>query len=138
MQAEEEARMKSIVIVNNEKRIAESVRMHLELAGFRVRVYERGRKALAGLIEEPCDLVILDSYNPPLGGVALLRELRKHCATPVIFLTPHADDIAKELRGTQFDAADYIALPCSLQDMVARVKVVLEPGDPSRWTEAAK
>ena len=103
--------MKTITVVNNEKRIAETVQYHLERAGYRVRVYLKGTHALEGLIEEPCDLVILDSYNPPLGGVALFRELRKHTDVPVIFLTPHAEDIAKELRGTELEAADYIVSP---------------------------
>ena len=118
--------MKTIVVVNNEQNIAVLLQFHLERAGYRVRVYGRGVNALAGLIEEACDLVILDSYNPPLGGVTLLRELRKHCKTPVILLSPHADDIAQELRGTELDAADYIASPFSMEDVVARVKKVLE------------
>jgi two-component system response regulator VicR len=118
--------MKTIAVVNNEAALAEVVRYNLERAGFSVCVYLRGIDALAGLIEEPCDLVLLDKFNPPLGGVALLRELRKHTETPVIFLTPHAEEIANELRGTSLEAADYIACPFSVRDMVERVTAVVE------------
>jgi DNA-binding response OmpR family regulator len=77
--------MKTIAVVNNEKNIAVLLQFHLEQVGYRVRLYGRGIDALPALIAEPCDLVILNSYNPPLGGVALFRELRKHSAVPAIF-----------------------------------------------------
>ena len=50
----------------------------------------------------------------------------KHYATPVIFLTPHAEEIAEELRGTRLEADDYVASPFSAKEMVERVKVVLD------------
>ena len=118
--------MKTIAVINNERTIGEIVRFSLEQAGYRVRVYARGLDALEALVQEPPDLVMLDTYNPPLGGVALLRRLRQHCDTPVIFLSPHAEKIAKKLAGTPLEADDYIESPFSVVDMVQRVKAIID------------
>ena len=118
--------MKTIAVINNERTIGEIVRFSLEQAGYRVRVYPRGLDALEVLVQEPPDLVMLDTYNPPLGGVALLRRLRQHCDTPVIFLSPHAEEVARELSGTPLAAHDYIESPFSVADMIQRVKAVID------------
>ena len=125
-----------VLLVDDEPRIVDSVRMNLELDGFEVSEANNGREALDKLRRVMVDLVVLDVMMPEMDGFETLRELRRFSSVPVIMLTVKADerDVA---RGLELGADDYVAKPFSQMVLVARIKAVLRraelpPTTPSR------
>ena len=117
--------MSTIIVVNDEPRILEMVRSLLEEEGHRVRAYPHGLEALAAVSAEPADLLMTDGSNHPMTGVELVRRLRHVSDVPVIFPSAWAQELQAELRGTLFEAQDYIDLPFAAAELVQRVKLVL-------------
>ena len=113
-----------VLLVDDEPRIIDSVRMNLELEGFEVYEANNGREALDKLRDMLPDIVVLDVMMPELDGFETLRELRRFSTVPVIMLTVKADerDVA---RGLELGADDYVAKPFSQMVLVARIKAVL-------------
>ena len=125
-----------ILLVDDEPRILDSVRMNLELEGFEVSEATSGREALDKLRVVLPELVVLDVMMPEMDGFETLREIRRFSTVPVIMLTVKADerDVA---RGLELGADDYVAKPFSQMVLLARVKAVLRraelpPPTPSR------
>ena len=117
--------MPTILIVDDEERIRELIRAHLEFAGFTCREAGDGSAALASLSSEGADLVILDIMMPFMDGMTCLREMRsRHIQTPVIMLTARGEEYDK-LAGLECGADDYVVKPFSPRELVARVKAVL-------------
>jgi two-component system, OmpR family, response regulator ChvI len=131
----------TIVLVDDERNILQSLGMALENEGYKVRTYSEGQAALEALAEEPADLAILDIKMPRMDGMELLRRLRQQTDMPVIFLTSKDEEI-DELFGLKMGADDYIAKPFSQRLVVERVKAVLRrfsPKDPGNAAaEAAR
>jgi DNA-binding response OmpR family regulator len=113
-----------ILLVDDEPRLLDSVRMNLELEGFEVYEADSGLEALDKLRDVLPELVVLDVMMPRMDGFETLREIRKFSTVPVIMLTVKADerDVA---RGLELGADDYIAKPFSQMVLVARIKAVL-------------
>jgi two-component system KDP operon response regulator KdpE len=113
-----------VLLVDDEPRIIDSVRMNLDLEGFEVYEANNGREALDKLRDVLPDVVVLDVMMPELDGFETLREIRRFSTVPVIMLTVKADerDVA---RGLELGADDYVAKPFSQMVLVARVKAVL-------------
>jgi two-component system OmpR family response regulator len=63
-----------------------------------------------------------------LNGIDFVKALKRCSDAPVIFVSAWAEDVERMLRGTEFEAADYIQCPFSLRDLLARVKLVVEKG----------
>jgi CheY-like chemotaxis protein len=115
-----------VVIVNNERNIARPIAMALVCQGLDVEIYERGIDALHPLRTNPPDLILLDQTNPPLNGTALFARLVELPAPPIVFVTPHAEEVQKTLSARGTPTADYIASPFSLRDLVTRVTNLLD------------
>ncbi|HYU19965.1 MAG TPA: response regulator transcription factor [Chloroflexota bacterium] len=113
-----------VLLVDDEPRILDPVRMNLELEGFEVYEANTGLEALDKIRRVMPDLVVLDVMMPEMDGFETLRELRRFSTVPVIMLTVKADerDVA---RGLELGADDYVAKPFSQVVLVARVKAVL-------------
>jgi DNA-binding response OmpR family regulator len=109
-----------IVIVNNERAISMSIRLALEDAGFDVETFERGSAALEPLRANPPDVILLDQTNTPM-GTELFARLNEPWIAPVIFVTPHAEEVQRTLGRRGTPAADYIASPFSLRELVQRI-----------------
>jgi len=109
-----------VVIVNNERGISMSIRLALEHAGFDVETFERGIEALEPLRVNPPDVILLDQTNTPM-GTELFAQLNETWIAPVIFVTPHAEEVQRTLGRRGTPAADYIPSPFSLRDLVLRV-----------------
>jgi len=117
--------MAKILIVDDEPRIRELIREHLEHEGFQCEEATDGSAALAALAASGADLVILDIMMPFVDGMTCLREMRKRkIDTPVIMLTARGEEYDK-LAGLEGGADDYVVKPFSPRELVARVKVVL-------------
>ncbi|MDF7798381.1 response regulator transcription factor [Pontiellaceae bacterium B1224] len=114
-----------LLVVDDEKAMANAIRDNLAFEGFQVDVAYGGRSALDTLLSEKYALVILDIMMPDIDGFEVLSSLRNNKdQTPVIFLTARSAE-ADKLRGLGLGADDYVVKPFSILELIARVKAVL-------------
>lgn len=117
--------MAKILIVDDEPRIRELIRTHLEHSGYECAEAGDGSAALAVLTNGGIDLVILDIMMPFMDGMTCLKEMRRRkLMTPVIMLTARSEEYDK-LAGLESGADDYVIKPFSPRELVARVRAVL-------------
>jgi len=124
--------MGTILVVEDEQDIADLVKYHLEKAGLPARTVGDGKQALALIVREHPDLLVLDLMLPGMDGLELCRRLRADSATraiPIVMLTARGDEVDRIL-GLELGADDYLAKPFSPRELVARVKAVLRRGLP--------
>ena len=133
--------MKHILVVDDERRIAEIARDYLERAGYRVTMAGNGADALAFARAQQPDLIVLDLGLPHMDGLDVTRTLRKQSRVPIIMLTARVEESDK-LTGLELGADDYVTKPFSPKELVARVRAVFrridnppEPGDVVRAGE---
>ncbi|MQA81260.1 MAG: response regulator [Streptosporangiales bacterium] len=113
------------LVVEDERPIADLIRLYLERDGFDVRVAGDGRAALTAAEESKPVVVILDIRLPELDGMQVCRALRERGDwTPVLFVTARDDEIDRVL-GLELGADDYVTKPFSPRELVARVAAVL-------------
>ncbi|HWP44472.1 MAG TPA: response regulator transcription factor [Blastocatellia bacterium] len=127
----EETRIRSVVIVEDDDDIADSIRYNLEREGFRVRVAATGEDALNMILDRPPSLILLDLNLPHMSGLELCRRLRAESGTarvPILILTARTDEADKVL-GLNLGADDYITKPFSMRELLARVNAVLRRAD---------
>lgn len=127
VRAVDETRARSIIIVEDDEDIADSIRYNLEREGFRVRLAMTGEEALSLILNGPPDLILLDLNLPGMSGFEICRRLRAEAATgriPIVMLTARADETDKVL-GLNMGADDYITKPFSMRELVARVNAAL-------------
>lgn len=123
----EESRVRSIVIVEDDEDIADTIRYNLEREGFRVRVAATGEEAINLILERPPNLVLLDLNLPHMSGFEMCRRLRAESSTarvPILILTARTDESDKVL-GLNLGADDYVTKPFGMRELVARVNAVL-------------
>src|SRR4030081_3656040 len=113
------SRVHTILIVDDEPRILDSVRMNLELEGYQVFEASNGQEALDEVRRRLPDLMVMDVMMPEMDGFEALRELRKFSAVPVILLTVKADE-RDVIHGLELGADDYIAKPFSPGVLLSR------------------
>jgi DNA-binding response OmpR family regulator len=116
--------MQTVLIVDDEPRIAEIAGDYLRHAGFRVRVAANGAAGLAQARAERPALVVLDLRLPDADGIAVARELRRESNVPIVMLTARAEE-SDRLLGLEAGADDYMVKPFSPRELVARVRAVL-------------
>ncbi|MDI1319600.1 MAG: response regulator, partial [bacterium] len=114
----------TILVVEDEAAIAETITYALRTEGFEPLWKTTGRDALAALNLQPVALVVLDVGLPDMSGFDVCRELRRRHAVPVIFLTARSGEIDKVV-GLELGADDYLAKPFSPRELTARVRAVL-------------
>lgn len=126
-------RKQHILIVEDERKIAQVIRDYLVNAGFQVSWLDRGDKVIPLIKQDPPDLILLDLMLPGKDGMELCREIRKFSHLPIIILTAKVEELDRVL-GLELGADDYICKPFSPREMVARIKSVLRriTGPPSR------
>jgi len=119
--------MARILVVEDEPDIARLVRKYLEADGFTVIVAYDGEEALAFLMGQPPDLLVLDLGLPRRDGWSLAAWIRDHddlCGLPILMLTARIEDEDK-LRGLRLGADDYVTKPFNPHEVVARVHAIL-------------
>lgn len=125
-----------ILVVDDEEKIREVVRMYLEKEGYVAGEAADGREALELVNKESWDLVVLDLMMPGVDGWTVCRELRKTSKVPIIMLTARDAEVERIL-GLELGADDYVVKPFSPRELVARVKALLrrvkmeQPPDPA-------
>ncbi len=120
--------MKTILVVDDEPKIATLARDYLEHAGFAVLTAADGPSALTTIRQRRPDLVVLDLGLPGLDGLDVTRELRRDSSIPIVMLTARDDELDK-LLGLELGADDYLTKPFSPRELVARVRAVLRRAD---------
>lgn len=119
-----ELKDKLVLVVDDEQRIVNFMRMNLELEGCRVIAASNGRDALERARDDMPDIVLLDIMMPGMDGFEVLRRLRQSSSVPVIVLTAK-DDEDDRIRGLELGADDYIGKPFSHRELVSRIRAVL-------------
>jgi len=122
-----------ILVVEDERKVANFVRQGLEEEGHAVEVAADGAAALdLGLADPPFDLIVLDVMLPKRDGFAVLRGLREHgVASPVLMLTAR-DAVGDKVAGLDAGADDYLAKPFAFEEFLARVRALLRRGSEQR------
>jgi len=112
------------LVVDDEPRILDIVRLTLEREGFEVHEAADGYEALEKTRNAMPDLVLLDVMMPDMDGYEVLKELRTYSNVPVIILTVKGTE-ADKVRGLELGADDYVTKPFGHRELVSRIKAVL-------------
>lgn len=115
---------KKILVVDDEIKILDLVKLYLEKNGFEAVVAVDGQEALDAFRRASPALVILDLNLPRIDGIDVCRAIRRESQIPIIMLTARAEDSDK-LIGLELGADDYVTKPFSPRELVARVRAVL-------------
>lgn len=113
--------MKNILIIEDDKNIAELERDYLEANDFEVTIIDAGNTGLKEALNGNYDLILLDLMLPGTDGFSVCREIRGQKDTPILMVSARRDDIDK-IRGLGLGADDYMVKPFSPSELVARVK----------------
>lgn len=116
--------MSKILIIEDDREIAEIERDYLELDGMEVETAYDGLSGLDTALSGNYDLILLDLMLPGMDGFSVCKRLREKLDVPILVVTARADDVDK-IRGLGFGADDYIEKPFSPSVLVARVKANL-------------
>jgi two-component system catabolic regulation response regulator CreB len=114
----------TILIVEDEPAIAETIQYALETDGFATHCLPSGRPVMPFLDQEAIDLIILDIGLPDINGLELCKQIRKIHNLPIIFLTARSEEIDRVV-GLEIGADDYVVKPFSPRELNARIKAVL-------------
>ncbi len=122
--SEEKEMQQTILIVEDEQRLADLQRDYLHQAGYATKWFEDGNNVLEWIRANTPDLVLLDLMLPGKDGLEICKEIRQFSSIPIIMVTARIEEIDK-LLGLEFGADDYICKPFSPREVLARVKAVL-------------
>jgi DNA-binding response OmpR family regulator len=114
---------RTILVVDDETTLRETLADALEAEGFRVVEAADGREALARFRAERPDLVLLDLMLPELSGVEVCRIIRAESSVPIVMLTAKDSELDKVV-GLELGADDYVTKPFSLRELAARVRAL--------------
>ena len=118
----------SVLIVEDDKNIAELLQLYLEKEGYSVSIAADGGQGLAKFRSESPDLVLLDVMMPVMDGWAVCRAIRAESQTPIIMLTAKGETEDK-VTGLRTGADDYITKPFEMKEVLARIEAVLRRSD---------
>lgn len=113
-----------VLIVEDDHRLAASVRRGLEEAGFAADTVFDGEEAVAAALTTPYDAILLDVMLPKMDGIEVSRQLRGHrMHAPILMLTAR-DSLDDKVVGLEKGADDYLVKPFALREVVARIKAL--------------
>jgi two-component system OmpR family response regulator len=115
---------RTILVVDDEPKLVQTVREYLEHDGYRVETAADGREALQRFYAVRPDLVVLDLMLPEIDGYEVCRRIRGDSEVPIIMLTARAEEV-DELVGLEVGADDYVTKPFSPRALLARIRTVL-------------
>lgn len=113
----------NILLIEDDRDIAEFVQMELEHEGYAVQAAQDGRTGLDKALAFDFDIILLDIMLPALNGLEVLRRLRTHKQTPVILLTAK-DAVMDKVTGLDTGANDYVTKPFHMEELLARIRVL--------------
>jgi two-component system alkaline phosphatase synthesis response regulator PhoP len=116
--------MRTILVVEDEPKIAALVRDYLQHAGFAILLAVDGEAALGLARSRRPDAIVLDLGLPVVDGLDVVRALRRDSTVPIVILTARGDETDR-VAGLELGADDYVVKPFSPKELVARVRAVL-------------
>jgi DNA-binding response OmpR family regulator len=120
--------MPTVLLVEDEQTLSETLRYNLEREGYGVFVAGDGVQGLELARRERPDLVILDVMLPRLDGFSVCRILRQESDVPILMLTARQDEVDR-IAGLELGADDYVSKPFSLGELLARVRAIMRRTD---------
>ncbi|HMO56105.1 MAG TPA: response regulator transcription factor [Roseiflexaceae bacterium] len=120
--------MSTILLVEDDVTLAETLRYNLEREGHSVIMASDGVQGLDKARREHPDMVILDIMLPRLDGFSVCRILRQESDVPILMLTARQDEVDR-IAGLELGADDYVAKPFSLGELLARVRAIMRRSD---------
>jgi DNA-binding response OmpR family regulator len=127
---------RSVLVVDDEPTLRETLAEALEQDGLRVVTAADGREALERFRAETPDLVLLDLTLPQISGIEVCRIMRRESAVPIVMLTAKDSEIDKVV-GLELGADDYVTKPFSLRELMARIRSQLRRLDVAAGTSPA-
>ena len=115
---------RTILLVDDEPRLLEAVRLYLEMEGYRVITADTGEQALERIRTALPDAIVLDVMLPGIDGFETLRRIRRTSTVPVIMLTAKSDE-SDVVRGLRLGADDYVRKPFGQAELASRIQAVL-------------
>lgn len=126
-----------ILIVDDEERIRNLLRLYLEREGYVIDEAEEGKTALEKALNEDYQLIVLDLMLPEMDGIEVCRKLREKKTTPVIMLTARGEESSR-IQGFEVGADDYVSKPFSPRELIYRVKAVLRRSSATSYLDTEK
>jgi two-component system response regulator RegX3 len=126
----------SILVVEDEDALADTIRYGLEREGYGVSVASDGRTALERFRADPPALVILDLMLPELSGLDVCRAIRAESGVPIVIVTAK-DSEADKVAGLELGADDYVTKPFSIRELISRVRAHLRRAEMSGTVPAS-
>ncbi len=115
---------RTILVVDDEPTLRETLAEALDADGFRVITAADGREALVQFREHRPELVVLDLMLPELSGIEVCRVIRQESDVPILMLTAKSSEVDK-IVGLELGADDYVTKPFSLRELSARIRALL-------------
>lgn len=132
---------KKILVVDDEKAIADILKINLEKEGYAVAVAMDGEEGASMALSLNPDLILLDVMLPKMDGFEVCKKVRRESEVPIVMLTARTEEIDKIL-GLELGADDYVTKPFSVRELMARVKANLRrtnvPSVPETETNTIK
>lgn len=113
-----------VLLVEDDPLLGDGIKTALQREGYAVDWLENGHDALAAVRYDSFSVVVLDLGLPDIDGMQVLAGIRRHSALPVLILTAR-DDIEARIAGLDRGADDYVLKPFDLQELLARLRVVM-------------
>jgi two-component system, OmpR family, response regulator len=120
-----------IVVVDDEQPAREMVGDYLRMHGFSVSLCDGGASLRKSIAQQVPDLIVLDLNMPEEDGLSIIRDLKQRTRVPIIMLTATASAIDRVV-GLELGADDYLAKPCELRELLARIRSVLRRSTPGQ------
>ena len=119
---------KKILVIDDEKAIADIIKFNLKKEGYDVITANDGEEGITKVFTENPDLILLDIMMPKVDGYEVCKKVREKISTPIIMLTARAEEVDKVL-GLELGADDYVTKPFGIRELIARVKANLRKYD---------
>lgn len=119
--------MKKILIVEDEENLARFLELELQHEQYDVAKATDGESGLHKALQTDYDCILLDLMLPKMNGLEVCRRIRKVKATPIIMITAKGDTYDKVI-GLDYGADDYIVKPFDIEELLARIRVILRRG----------
>jgi two-component system OmpR family response regulator len=126
-----------IAVVDDEQPAREMVGDYLRMHGFSVALCDGGVSLRKTIAEQMPDLIVLDLNMPEEDGLSIIRDLKQRTGVPIIMLTATASAIDRVV-GLELGADDYLAKPCELRELLARIRSVLRRSAAGQQQPAAR
>ena len=119
---------KNALVIEDDKNIAELLRLYLEKDGFEVSIASDGGQGLRLAGEVEPDVILLDIMLPVMDGWQVCKEIRRNSQVPIIMLTAKGETFDK-VSGLEMGADDYVTKPFEVKELIARIHAVMRRAD---------